>query len=197
LLQNAVTVLADAGALGPSFTAVHATHLSDADVDVIGRSGSTVCACPTTERDLADGVGPAARLARAGARLCVGSDSHAVVDVLEEARAIELDERLVTNRRGHHAAGDLLRAATDGGYRSLGWDEGGRIDTGAPADLTVVSLDSSRLAGIAPTDLVAGVVHAANAEDVRATMVAGRWIVREGRHVAIDAPAALREAIAR
>ena len=189
------TVMEDAGALGPGFTAVHATHLSDADVDLVGRAGATVCLCPTTERDLADGVGPASRLVRAGAALCLGSDSHVVVDPFEEARAVELDERLVTLRRGVHTSRDLLRAATERGYRSLGWGDGGRIEPGALADLVVVSRDGSRLAGLPAASLVDGVVHAASAGDVTAVMVGGRWVVRGGRHVALDVPALLREAI--
>ena len=89
------------------------------------RRGATVCLCPTTERDLADGIGPARRLADAGAALATGSDSHAVIDPFEEARAIELDERLATGVRGAHRAPDLLAAATAGGYAALGWPEGG------------------------------------------------------------------------
>ncbi len=106
-------LLADHGALGDRFTAVHATHLTEDDITLLG--GSTVCFCPTTERDLADGIGPAASLEAAGARLALGSDSHAVIDLLEEARAVELDERLATGARGGHDAPSLLRAATDHG----------------------------------------------------------------------------------
>ena len=105
------------------FTAIHATHLTDEDVALLGGAGATVCLCPTTERDLADGIGPARRLADAGAALATGSDSHAVIDPFEEARAIELDERLATGVRGAHRAPDLLRAATAGGYAALGWPE--------------------------------------------------------------------------
>ena len=90
-------------------TAIHATHLTDEDVALLGGAGATVCLCPTTERDLADGIGPARRLAEAGAALATGSDSHAVIDPFEEARAIELDERLATGVRGIHRAPDLLR----------------------------------------------------------------------------------------
>ena len=107
-------LLADAGALSADFTAVHATHLTDDDVALLGGAGVTACLCPTTERDLADGIGPARRLAEAGARLATGSDSHAVIDPFEEARAIELDERLATGVRGvHHAARPPARR--DGG----------------------------------------------------------------------------------
>jgi formiminoglutamate deiminase len=188
-------VLGDAGALGPRFTAVHATHLTGDDVAALGLRGATCCLCPTTERDLADGVGPARRLRDAGARLAVGSDSQAVVDLLEEARAIELDERLATGTRGHHAGAELLEAATRGGYVSLGWPEGGRIAAGALADLTTVGLDSVRLAGTSWQEAVDGVVFAGAAPDVRHVMVGGRWVVRDGAHVSLDVAAELRSAV--
>jgi formiminoglutamate deiminase len=191
--RTPTALLADAGALGANFTAVHATHLTDADVALLG--GSTVCLCPTTERDLADGIGPARRLAEAGAALAIGSDSHAVIDPFEEARAIELDERLATGVRGIHRAPDLLRAATAGGYAALGWPEGGRLEPGALADLTTLSLDSVRLAGLAPEHAAATTVFAASPADVREVMVGGRWIVRDGRHTAFDVPAALHETL--
>src|SRR4051794_34242695 len=152
-------VLADAGALAGNFTAVHATHLPPADVELLG--GATVCLCPTTERDLADGIGPARALRDAGARLAVGSDSQACVDLFEEARAIELDERLASGTRGLHRASDLLRAATRDGHASLGWPDAGRIEPGALADLTTLSLDGVRLAGTRPDHAVESAVFAA------------------------------------
>jgi formiminoglutamate deiminase len=185
--------LAEAGAVSPSFTAVHATHLSDNDVTLLGFA--RVCLCPTTERDLADGIGPARTLREAGARLCVGSDSQAVIDLFEEARAIELDERLATGVRGNHTAASLLEAATAGGYESLGWTGGGRIEQGAPADLTTIALDGVALAGTRPGDAVAGAVFAAGARDVRHVMVAGRWIVHDGAHVSIDVARELDETV--
>ena len=115
--RSPTALLAEAGALSERFTAVHATHLDAADIDLLGGGGCGVCLCPTTERDLADGVGPARRLAEAGARLSLGTDSHALIDVFEEARAVELDERLESGVRGGHSAAELLRAATAGGLR--------------------------------------------------------------------------------
>ena len=100
-------VLYDAGALGPRTTLVHATHLTERDVDLLGGSRSTVCMCPLTEADLADGVGPAPALAAAGSPLALGSDGHSVIDLIEEARWLELSQRLVTRRRGHFSAADL------------------------------------------------------------------------------------------
>ena len=76
--------------LRPSVTAVHATHVTDHDVAVLAGSGVGVCLCPTTERDLADGIGPARRLADAGVALSLGSDGHAVIDLFEEARGVEM-----------------------------------------------------------------------------------------------------------
>ena len=128
-------LLAQAGVLGPDFTAVHATHVDAEDIARLGSAQCGVCVCPTTERDLADGVGPAAALADAGARLCLGSDSHAVIDLFEEARAVELDERLTTGERGHHASSALLEAATRSGAAALGWGDAGALaarDAGGP-----------------------------------------------------------------
>ena len=119
-----VELLDESGALGPFATAVHATHLTDSDIATLGRTGTAVSMCPTTERDLADGVGPAIRLAAAGSPLCVGSDGHSVVDLLEEGRAVELNERLVTGRRGHLSAARIAGALTADGAASLGWDTG-------------------------------------------------------------------------
>ena len=140
-------LLSEAGALAASFTAVHATHLADGDVDLLGGAGACCCVCPTTERDLADGIGAMRRLVDAGASLSLGSDSHAVIDLFEEARAVELDERLASGERGRHDAAALLRAASEGGHACLGWPDAGRIEPGARADLVTVSLDGVRLGG--------------------------------------------------
>ena len=189
-------LLADHGALGPRSCAVHATHLTDADVALLGGSGTGLCMCPTTERDLADGIGPAGALTSAGSPLCVGSDSHAVIDLLEEARAVEHGERLASGRRGHWRAGELLHAASAGGHAALGWPEAGRLVAGAPADLVTVGLDSVRLAGAEPATLLESVVFAGAAADVRDVVVGGRQVVAGGRHALIDdVPGALAGSI--
>jgi formiminoglutamate deiminase len=194
--RSPTAVLGDAGALSPRFTAVHGTHLTAEDETLLGVAGAVCCLCPTTERDLADGIGPARRLREAGARLAVGSDSQAVIDLFEEARAIELDERLATGERGLHQAGGLLRAVTAYGYAALGWPEGGRLEAGALADLATVSLDGVRLAGTEADHAVESAVFVAAAGDVRHVMVGGRWTVRDGAHVSLDVAAELREAVA-
>jgi formiminoglutamate deiminase len=188
-------LLADAGALEAAFTAVHATHLGEADVRLLGDARACCCVCPTTERDLADGIGRMSRLTGAGATLSLGSDSHAFIDMFEEARAVELDERLASGRRGVHGAADLVQAATAGGHACLGWPDVGRIEPGMRADLVTVGLDSVRLAGTSPATALNAVVFAATATDVRHVLVDGHEIVTDGRHATIDVVRELDEAV--
>ncbi|WP_149828945.1 formimidoylglutamate deiminase [Streptomyces tailanensis] len=190
-------LLAENGVLGPRATGVHNTHLTDTDIALLGDSGTGTCMCPTTERDLADGIGPAVALQRAGSPLCLGSDSHAVVDLLEEARAMELNERLRTRTRGHWPAAALLRAASADGHAALGWDEAGTLEPGALADFTTIALDSVRTAGPPPRLGAETAVFAASAADVCHTVVGGRHVVRDGAHALVpDVPKALADAVA-
>ncbi len=182
-----VELLKEYGVLQEGFTAVHATHLSPTDIKLLGTAYA--CFCPTTERDLGDGIGPARALKEAGARLTLGSDSHAVIDFFEEARALELNERLASQTRGHFSAAELLDATT--AHDSLGWTDAGRIAVGQRADLVTVCLDTPRTAGIDPS----GILFAASPADIRHVLVDGREIVRDGEHAFIDVPHELREAI--
>jgi formiminoglutamate deiminase len=186
-------VLIDAGALGPRTTVIHATHLTDTDRAELGDCDTSVCLCPTTERELADGIGPARALADAGSPLCVGSDSHAVIDLFEEARAVELNERLRSEHRGHFADAELVAAATRAGHAALGWPDAGTIAVGARADLVTVRLDSVRTAGCDP----AAIVFTATATDVAQVVVDGRVVVRDGVHSGVsDVAGALAGSIA-
>jgi formiminoglutamate deiminase len=177
-------VLFEAGALGPRSTLVHATHLTDRDIALLGGSRSTVCMCPLTEADLADGIGPAPALAAAGSPLALGSDGHSVIDLIEEARWLELSQRLATRRRGHFTPGELAAAATVRGHACLGWPDAGEIGPGAHADLVTLSLDSPRLAGA--TDPLAAVFAAGTASDVRHVVSSGVDVVRDGHHLLVD-----------
>ncbi|MGW3787181.1 formimidoylglutamate deiminase [Micromonospora chokoriensis] len=189
--RSPTALLAEHGVLGPNTTAVHTTHPTSADLTLLADSRTGVCLCPTTERDLADGIGPARLMAEAGIRLSLGSDSNAVIDLFEEARAVELDERLRTRRRGHFTPADLVTAASSAGHTALGWADAGRIAVGARADLVTVRLDSARTAGVPPV----GAFFAATAADVEQVVVDGRLVVAEGRHLSVDVPAELSAAI--
>lgn len=191
-----VGLLAAEQVLGPNTTAVHATHLTDGDIEALGSARVAISMCCTTERDLADGVGPAVRLAAAGSPLCVGSDAHAMIDLWEEGRAIELDERLVTGQRGHLSAGQIARVISVDGAAAIGWPTSG-IAAGAPADLVTVTLDSVRTAGARCGDVLAHALFSATASDVTSLIVGGAPVVRDGRHLAVAEPgAALQDAIA-
>lgn len=171
-------LLAQLGVLDERLTAVHATHLAPRDISLLGEARVTACFCPTTEADLADGIGPARELLDAGCALALGSDQHAVVDPLLEARALEHGERLRSGERGRLGPGDLAAALTSAGHASLGWPEAGRIAVGSPADLVSVAVDTVRTAGSLPEQLLL----TATASDVDTVVVGGRVIARGGRH---------------
>jgi formiminoglutamate deiminase len=171
-------VLAEAGVLGDRTSAVHATHLTDLDVVRLGAARVTACFCPTTERDLGDGVGPSRRLAEAGCPITLGSDSHAVIDLFEEMKALEMDQRSVHRTRGHWGAAELLRAATGDGHASLGFPDAGRIAVGARADLVTLDLASARTAGTGGGAETAA--FAATAADVVQVVSGGRVVHRAG-----------------
>jgi formiminoglutamate deiminase len=187
--RTPTALLADHGVWDVHATAVHATHLRDEDIGVLGAHRATVCLCPTTERDLADGIGPARALADAGARLSLGSDQNAVVDMLEEARALEAHERLASLRRGRFTPRELLEAMT--AHTTLGWADAGRIEPGARADFVVVRRDTVRTAGALPEQI--GL--AATATDVATVVIDGREVVRDGLHRLGDVARLLSEAI--
>jgi formiminoglutamate deiminase len=179
--RSPTELLADIGVLGPGVTAVHATHLTATDIALLGSAGATCCLCPSTEADLADGIGPGPQLTDAGCRISLGSDQHAVTDPFVEARALEYGARLRGGRRGRFTPSELVRCATEHGYGALGWPEGGRIEAGAPCDLVAVRTDTTRTAGALPEQITL----AAFAADVHTVLVGGRVVARDGRHTAL------------
>jgi formiminoglutamate deiminase len=183
-------VLADAGALSPRTVAVHATLVSCNDVSLLGQSGTQTCLCPTTERDLADGIGPGLALHRSGSPISLGTDSQAVIDLFEEARGVEMHERLRTSDRGHFMPVELVEMLSVNGYAALGWHSGGSITPGGLGDLVAVSTNSVRTAGACAEELV----FAATSADVSDVVVAGVRRVRNGQHALGDVGAALASA---
>jgi formiminoglutamate deiminase len=167
-------LLADHAVLHERTSVVHATHLTGEDVTMLGAAGCYADFCPTTERDLADGIGPARELQAAGTTITLGSDSHAVIDMHEEMRALELDERLATQERGHWRAEQLLSAATEDGHRSLGFADAGRIAPGQWADLVTLDTGSVRTAGTGAGAETA--VFAATAADVSHVVASGQAV---------------------
>ena len=185
-----VELLAQVGLLQPRFTAVHAVHVTEAEARLLGGAGAGVCACPSTERNLGDGIVPADVLAGAGARLCLGSDSQATVDLLDEARQLEGHLRLARLRRAvldpgggtvSGLAARLLQWATRGGAQSLGLDSG-TLEPGAPADFFTVDLNHPSLLGASPESLLSSIVLGADKAAVRDVAVDGQLVMQGGHH---------------
>ena len=118
-----------------------------------------------------------------------------MIDLFEEARTVELDQRAATGNRGVFAVEELAAVATAAGYRSLGWPDGGVLEAGALADFTTIGLDSVRLAGTDDGSALAAVFFAATAADVRHLVVGGKAVVRGGAHTSIAVASELRAAV--
>lgn len=167
------------GLLGPRLSAVHATHLSPDDIRLLGDHSVTIVMCPTTEADLADGIGPARELADAGAVIALGTDQHAVVDPYLEMRALEHGERLRSGTRGRFSPAEISAAARAGGLRSLGLAEND--------DHILVDAGSLRTAGSRPDQLPL----TATAADVASVVINGTELARDGVHTRLGPPAEL------
>ncbi len=182
------------------FTAVHAVHVTQREIRLLAEAGATVCACPTTERNLGDGVVQANAMLSAGLRIALGSDSQAQIDPLEDARELEYHLRLLQQRRaildpsgdssgvsvsGPSSAARLFQAATANGARSLALPCG-ELQPGRLADFFTVDLEDSSIAGGSEADLLPLLVFALNRSAVRDVVVQGRTVLRQGRHAAHD-----------
>jgi formimidoylglutamate deiminase len=208
-----LALLGSEGVLGPNFTGVHVIHLKHEgwdDLQYLKSSGAMVCACPTTERNLGDGVVPADALLGAGVRVALGTDSHAQIDLLEDARELEYHLRLTTLRRnvlapaaaedGNRAGGGranpsgegrgmsalaarLFGCATVAGAESIG-ALAGSFEPGRAADFFTVDLDDPTVAGAGAEDLLPAIVFSLSRAAVRETAVGGRLVAESGRHPA-------------
>lgn len=181
------------GALHPGFTAIHAIHVANHEIGALARAGARVCACPSTERSLGDGITPADTLLHRGVPLALGTDTNTQIDLLEDARELECHLRLKHLHRVVLAgapsaepepgalAARLLACATRHGAASL-QAPGGALEPGRPADFFTVDLDDPALAGTDAATLPAALVFAGGRAAVRDVVVGGRPVVVDGRH---------------
>ncbi|MGO0603656.1 amidohydrolase family protein [Brevibacterium linens] len=170
-------VLARSGVVDDRLSAVHATHLSEEDIAILGGSRSTIVMCPCTEADLADGIGPARELADAGAVISLGSDQHVVLDALRETQGLEAGERLRSGQRGRFSPAELITALSEGGARSLDLPVG-TLEAGKACDFVALRTDSTRTMG----SLDEQIILTASASDVHLTVSGGKVRVRDGVH---------------
>ncbi len=188
--KRPVEVLAEAGLLNECFTAVHGIHLSPHEMMLLGSASATVCVCPSTERNLGDGIAPADALLNCSIDLSLGSDSQAHIDLLDEARQLEGHLRLLRLRRNVLDPGNgsqdglaarLLTIATASGARSLGLDIG-TLSVGQPADFFTVNLNHRSLFGVREPHLLASIAFASRPDAIADLFVAGRQVVTNGIH---------------
>jgi formimidoylglutamate deiminase len=184
--RTPIALLDTEGLLSERFTAVHAIHVTPKAIPSFAKTGAIVCACPTTERNLGDGVVPADEYFKQGVAVCLGTDSHAQIDLLEDARELEYHLRLQKLERAVLGGAALLfDCATTNGARSIG-AASGALAAGRPADFFTVALDDPSLAGASPDDLLASIVFASTRAAVREVIVGGKPIVSEGQHLIQD-----------
>src|SRR5215217_9452906 len=189
--RSPVALLDTEGLLSKRFTAVHAMHVTPKAIASMARTGAIVCACPTTERNLGDGVVPVGSYFDAGVRVSLGSDSQIQIDLLEDARELEYHLRLQKTARNVLAPVDddsssalarrLFECATVNGAESIGFN-GGKLEPGAPADFFTVDLDDLSVAGCAVEDLLANIVFSLARTAIRDVVVAGNEIVKDAKH---------------
>ena len=189
--------------VGPRWCLVHATHVTDAELDVIAASGAAAGLCPITEANLGDGLFPAARFLERSGVIGIGSDSNVLIDAAEELRWLDYGQRLARRERtvlagpGAAVADELYRRARTGGRQALAMpDEELRV--GAPA--TLISLDAGHpsLAVAAPDETLSRWIFAAGKSAVDCVWRRGRKVVSGGRHVRRGAILArYRQALAR
>ena len=174
--------------VGPRYCLVHATHLDDAEVDRLARSGAVVGLCPTTEANLGDGIFAGVRYLGRGGRLGVGSDSNVCVDPFEELRVLEYSQRLLHQQRnmlvrgpGSSVGSTLLTAALRGGAQAAGQPTS-ELAVGRRADLLVLDGEDASLADLGDDTLLDAAVLGPGRELVRDVLIGGRWVVRDRHH---------------
>jgi formimidoylglutamate deiminase len=174
--------------VGERWCIVHATHMTERETDGLARSGAVAGLAPTTEADLGDGTFPAPRYLAAGGRFGVGSDSNTVISPFEELRMLEWSQRLHARRRnvladdsGLAVGASLWLRAAAGGGQAVGQPIGA-IAAGCRADLVVLDGNDPALASQLASDVVDAAMFGPARNRVRDVLVAGRFVVREGRH---------------
>jgi len=193
--RSPIALLDTEGILSENFTAVHAIHVTPKAIDAIANKRATVCACPTTERNLGDGVVPVGEYFLKSVPVSVGTDSQTQIDLMEDTRELEYHLRLQRKERNVLAdredngtsslAKRLFECTTTNGAKSIGFS-GGRIEAGSPADFFTVDLNDASIAGASTDDLLAHIVFSLARTAVRDVVVAGKMIIDNGRHPVED-----------
>ncbi|MCM3904127.1 MAG: formimidoylglutamate deiminase [Pyrinomonadaceae bacterium] len=193
--RSPVALLETEGLLSERFTGVHVIHITPKAAHMLGQTGAMVCACPTTERNLGDGIVPVDKLFEENVRVSLGTDSQIQIDLLEDARELEYHLRLQKKERvvltGRDRAGQsdlaskLFECATINGAQSIN-APGGKLESGLPADFFTVDLNDPSIVGASKDDLLSSIVFSLSRPAVKDVVVDGKRIVEDGRHAAQD-----------
>ncbi|MFY9745964.1 MAG: formimidoylglutamate deiminase [Acidobacteriaceae bacterium] len=185
-----VALLGKAKLLASDWTAVHAIHITAEETVMLADAGATICSCPTTERNLGDGILAADHVMKAGVRVALGSDSQAQIDPLEDARELDYHLRLTHQQRaildqigGQGLAARLFDCATVNGARALAVPSG-TLAADSFADFFTIDLRDASIAGSSAEDLLPLIVFGMNRTAIRDVAVNGKLVVRDGRHTA-------------
>ena len=184
------------GVTGPSFVAVHAVHLSPADIELLARQRCHVVHCPTSNLKLASGIAPVAELLANDVNVALGTDGAASnnrQDVLAEMRLATLLAKVRAGDAAAVPAQQALELATLGGACALGLSQSiGSIVAGKKADL--VAIDLGQLDDAPLYDPISHLVHVTGRERVTDVWVAGERVVRDRRLAMLDEAALLARA---
>jgi 5-methylthioadenosine/S-adenosylhomocysteine deaminase len=181
------------GVLEGRTLAVHCVHLTEEEMELMGRKGVGVAHCPTSNLKLASGVAPVARMLDLGLNVGIGSDGPASnndQDMFEEMRLAALLAKGITRDPKAVPARIALSMATIGGARALGLDHiTGSIEAGKQADLAVVDLNVLHVTpkfNLSADNIYSRVVYAAKSADVRHVLVNGRLLMRDRELLTVD-----------
>jgi 5-methylthioadenosine/S-adenosylhomocysteine deaminase len=188
------------GLLEGRLTCAHGVWLTDADLATLARHDVTISHNPASNLMLGSGMMRWCACATWGVRLALGNDSANT-----GGRHDHFSQMRLALMLPRHAGGDfsskprpreVFLAATEGGAAALGLQGRlGRISEGQLADLVLLrATDAGSLAAEPTLDVL---VQHAGAEHVRSVMIDGVWVMHDGRILAFDEAAVLRDAQAR
>jgi len=170
------------GLLGPDLSVAHCIFTSDAELDLLKRTGTTVINCPRTFAR-AGLTASFARFHERGVRTVIGTDGYNM-DLVGELGAAGTIAKIDAGESGIATASQLVGAVTSVAAQTLKRDDLGRIAPGARADLTAVDLSKPRFRP--QSDPLRSLVWRASGADVSMTMVDGRLLVEGGRYLLGD-----------
>lgn len=186
--------LGSLNALGSDVQLVHCVHVSEAEIDLIAASGSTVVHCPTSNMYLASGIAPIPAMLQRGIPVALGTDgsaSHNSQDLLETMKTAVLLAKVGSGDPTALVPSDILHMVTTAGARIMNRSDSGALIPGQKADITLVDLNKPHIMPVHRPD--SAVVYNCNGPDVHTVIVDGRVLLDAGRVTRLDEEALLAE----